>query len=86
MPHPHDSDRALWKRICVTAGLETAPTRYTARHTAATHMLDAGADDVAVSEIMGHTDSNFARTRSADALAKRTKRLTSQLYRQSTEE
>lgn len=82
MPHPHDSDRALWKRICVAAGLETAPTRYTARHTAATHMLDAGADDVAVSEIMGHTDSNFTRTRYADALAERTKRLTAQLYRQ----
>ncbi len=49
-------------------------------------MLDAGADDVAVSEIMGHTDSNFTRTRYADALAERTKRLTAQLYKQTDAE
>lgn len=78
--HSHDSDRALWKRIGTAAGLDLVPTRYTARHTAATHMLDAGADDVAVSEIMGHTDSDFTRNRYADALAERKKRLAASLY------
>lgn len=86
MPHPHDSDRALWQRTCKDAGFAVAPSRYVARHTAATHMLNSGVDDIAVSEIMGHTDVNFTRTRYADSLEDRTKRLTANLYRNPAEQ
>ena len=52
----HDS--TLWARLVASAGLPHT-RRYTARHTAATLMLEAMGDVALVSETLGHRDSGF---------------------------
>lgn len=72
-PRPQDSDRAEWKRLCTAAEISPLPTRYAARHTAATHLMDQpGVDPLAVADILGHASLEFSRARYADGLDQRT--------------
>jgi integrase/recombinase XerD len=53
------SRMGAWKivqRICLDAGITTAVSPHTFRHTFATHLIEAGADLRSVQEMLGHTD------------------------------
>lgn len=53
-PMLDSEDREAWKRLCERAGVP-AYDLYSARHTMATQLTEAGIDDATITAIMGHT-------------------------------